>query len=150
MLNEKNKLILQFVQLLAKIRKLFRLIHIKIERSAMIRKVETTVSPFENEKGNLEEKVSISFFLDTELKNPKDFEKQALGISLTIRFEQQSWHAEGEIGWSGTSVGWDNYIDREYIAEDVDEFMVGLPLFVKKILEEYKDEYNKVTGDKID
>ncbi len=143
-LSEKNDLIQQFLHMLGIVRKLFRLIHIEVENSSIFRKVETTVSPFIDEIGSLDEKASLSIFLDAEIENSIDKEKQSLGVSLTIRYHQQFWLAEGEIGWSGKSVGWDNYIDREYKSEDIDDFIIELPSFVKKLLEQYKVEYKKL------
>jgi hypothetical protein len=144
-LNESDKLLLKFIQMLANIRKLFRLVHINIEKSFKVNNVETNVSPFEDEHGDLDEKVSISIFLDAELKQHINPERQSFVVSLTIRHYKQSWVAEGEIGWSGISVGWDNYIDREYHTQDINEFFIGLPNFVSELLNLYQVEFNKNT-----
>lgn len=137
MLDLNSKYILRFLEMLALVRESFRRAHLELDASSFIKKVDTTVTPFRSRADRLEDRVTFSYFLDGELMRPLDADRQSIGASLLLRFFEDRWVAEGEIGWTGFSVGWDSFTERICEADNAEDFLQKVPIFAEELLADY-------------
>ena len=138
--NEKDTLILQFVAMMAKVRKNLRVLHIELEKMPQIASICVDVSPAEYESGDLRERVSLAFFLDARLRDPLTPEQYSLGLSLLVKHDGEKWITEGEIGWSGGEPGWRSYIEQTLELVSIEDLLKRLPPFAKEVADLYRKE----------
>lgn len=139
-----DQVVLRFVQEVARVRAIFRDIHIELERLPQIRQVFTTVSPIETEQSK---SVSLDFFCDAELVAPVDSDHQSFGVSLRLQLTQGGWLTIGEIGWSGAAIGWDHFIERTMESSSTLLLTDKLLEFVAELANEFRQEVMKAFGD---
>ncbi len=139
-MNEQDEVIVDFLRMLARIRKMFREAHIEAEKAPCFRSVGTTVSHGEKdliENGNRKNAVEVSFSLDSELKQVTDGERYSLGVSVALYRVNSQWRVEGDVGWSCLKLGWDDIDYFEMTAETTEDLQQSLEPFVAKTLERY-------------
>ena len=143
MLVSTDEAILNFIRVLATINSLFRQVHVDLEKTGKFCRITSHISPLMAEQKSLDEGTSLAFFFDCEIKQVRHREKQSIGVSLILRRKNQNWLAEGEIGWSGVEIGWDNFYDCELLSSSLDEFLRDLPQFTDQLLDTFRNELSR-------
>jgi len=147
-MNEENLLIASFCRLLARVRKMFRELHIHAEKQPCFNGVTTTVSHDEKDLMDSQKRtnaVEVSFSLDSDLKEVKDGDKHSLGVSIAIYFADNEWRIEGDVGWSCYELGWDDIDHFETVARTPHELEDVLEEFVAQTLGRYKIAVEELT-----
>src|SRR4051794_29190147 len=105
-----SEVVVRFISFLALVRSMFRQTHLFAEKENVFCDVSTNVEPFKVEESEYaDDGVTLSIALNANLRNPRDSERQALGMSLLIRRSSGNWIAEAEVGFTGRDVGWDPF-----------------------------------------
>lgn len=125
-----SAVVIQFISFLALIRSLFRQTHLFAEHEIVISEVSTHVEPFKVEESDYADNgVTLSIALNANLRNPRDPEKQAIGMSFLVRRRGGIWLAEAEVGFTGRDVGWDPFESKEARFNTIEDLMVdAIPL----------------------
>jgi hypothetical protein len=140
-----TELILKFLTFLARVRAMFRQVHLFAENSPALHTVSTMVIPFKGEPSDYaDDGVTISIALNAELRKPVDSEKKAIGMSLLLRHSGGRWHAESEVGWTGEKIGWDPFDSKEVRAISIEEITNQIPPLVEWAGMRFREEVAKL------
>ena len=148
-MTDSDRAVVSFSRKLASIRRMFREAHIFAEKQPCFRSVGTTVSHAERDVVDGDSRhpsVEVSFSVDGDLTQVIDEEKYSLGASVAIRFVQNEWRAEGEVGWSCFTLGWDEYRSFEMISKSVVDLEDSIEAFVASVLNCYREAIGQLTA----
>src|SRR5262245_17836738 len=120
--------ILGFIAFLARMCAMFRKVALFAENVPILHSISTSVIPSKAEPSDYAvDGVIISIALNAELVKPLDADRQAIGMSLLLRHTGGFWLAEAEVGWSGQSIGWDDFDSREIQCPSIEEIIQAVP-----------------------
>ena len=139
--------ILNFLTVLAHVRRMFRQIHILAEKTKLFRRVTTTVNPFTtaNAEGYADQGTTIQLSLEAELLEPPSPDRKAFGASLLLRHNCDVWVLEAEIGWSGQEVGWDPVDSKDVTEATIEAMMQKIPELGDWVCCRFRKEVGKLT-----
>jgi hypothetical protein len=137
--------ILEFLIFLADVQTIFRQVQLSVEKSPALQDVSTFVIPSKGDPSPYAQGgVLISIALNAELRKPLNADRKAIGMSLLLRHTGGSWLAEAEVGWSGESIGWDQFDARDDSAVSVEEIMTKAKTLVVWMGTRFKEEVAKL------
>lgn len=144
MKNDDSITVLLFIRTLARMRYLFRDLHLYLQSMSGVHCIHVDISPSEHSSSSEISKnyadygVTINMELDSELTKMGPEGQHSMGISVLVRRSNGQWIAEGEIGWISNEIGWDRFYDKEIKADNINIFFEELPKFTSTMVTEYK------------
>ena len=148
-MTHKDDIILDFVAALAAVKDSHREVAAGLQHTTGVESVEIRISPSQNKKPNefqpeyAERGVTLALFLDAIVEKEGPAGQNILGLSILLRRSLGPWIVEGELGWAGGEVGWDNFEDRELTAATVREIIDALPQFARELTDRYRTVMTK-------
>lgn len=122
-----------FLEILAKVRELFRKAEIELSKGGDLKNIRVTVSPFKTGKNP-----SLTFFLDGDLANSCD-SASPIGLSVKIEALDEVWLLEDYIHFPNGNLDWFDYEEHEERYTSVEDLLDSLPTFAERALKLYKD-----------
>lgn len=89
---------------------------------------------------NISDDPNVLFFLNAEIRRPPSQDKQALGVELTLSVEDSNWIALGEVGWTGSVVGWDSVFDCRTSTSSLEDLEGQIPNILADLVSEFRKE----------
>lgn len=106
-----TRTVLDFLVWMAHARSGFRELHIATERDPLFISVSTILAPI----GESREEAMLSLSLLADLRRPIDQSRSGLGVAIELRFVEDKWVIDAEVGWSGKDIGWDAIDSRSSV-----------------------------------
>lgn len=138
--------VLDFLVAIARATSSFRRLQIEWVQSGKFGKVDMQVIPFcpsgatTNIPEGIELGATLEISLSGNLKQTLDSDQKSLGLSILIRRKGSMWQADGEIGYSGDSIGWDPFRSTEISGVTIAELCEQLPGFADCLVKDGRDK----------
>ncbi|MCO7227473.1 hypothetical protein [Pleionea sp. CnH1-48] len=139
-----NQLVSFFLRALGVVRASFRRAQINVQKQSEVKSVVVSVNPSyseestETENDYAQDGVTLNIALDADLNLKGPDEQDGMGVSLLIRRSNNNWIVEGEIGWSSSYIGWDQFYEKELVHQNISEVIEMLPPFVESLLDDFQ------------
>lgn len=129
--------VVSFISSLAQAKAALSQVHIFMEKSGEFYSVDSSVIPFViGVEGGRERRVSLSLYVNGELKKWNDENKRAFGVLLAARYDNNGWTLDGEFGWSGRDIGWDAVYSFEISFDSFDDLSSELVDSARRLSED--------------
>lgn len=141
---DENKMIMNFLLALAEMRRDFHGLKLEINKWAGVSAASQTftVSGASNgrdfDRTYSDRGITLLMALDSTVNKEGPEGQHSMGVSVLLRFPENRWLVEGEIGWTSTEVGWDQFIEDALSAHDIGSVIDKLPDFTRAMLASYK------------
>lgn len=143
-MTDENKLVMDFLEPLAEMRREFQGLKLEIDKWVGVGDVSQafTVSSVsdgkEFDRTYSDRGITLLMALDSTVHKEGPQGQHSMGVSILLRHPDSRWLVEGEVGWTSSEMGWDQFIEDTLSTADISNMIGRLPEFTRAMLASYR------------